>query len=313
VQPETVEWLWASRIPRRKVTLLVGDPGTGKSFASLAISASVTNGTPLPGGEARAPQSVLVWNGEDGTADTIRPRAEGCGANVERIHVIDGEIDEATGKKSPFGLHSLDKIEEYIAKSGEDFGMVTIDPLSALMAGTDTHRDADVRSALQPLADFARRSDAAVLLVAHLTKQQAERALYRAGGSIGFVGLARSVLLAAIDPEDGRRAIAPLKCNLAAMPSPILYRIDEQGRFWWGQSADDLTADHLLRPVKYGGARQNAKDCIRELLGDGPTAASDFEARVKERGFAIATVKRARRDLGVIAEKQREKWFVRLP
>ena len=177
------------------------------------------------------------------------------------------------------------------------------------MAGTDTHRDADVRSALQPLADFAKRSDAAVLLVAHLTKAQAERALYRAAGSIGFVGVARSVLLVAIDPEDGRRAVAALKNNLAPKPSPILFRIDEQGHFWWGQSADDLTAEHLLRPVKYGGARQNVKDCIHELLDDGPMAATELEARVKERGFAIATIKRARRDLGVIAEKHGEKWF----
>ena len=43
VLPESVEWLWRARIPRSKVTLLVGDPGGGKSFASLAIASGVTH------------------------------------------------------------------------------------------------------------------------------------------------------------------------------------------------------------------------------------------------------------------------------
>ncbi len=81
---------------------MVGNPGTGKSFASLAIAASVSNGTPLPCGEPRPPQSVLIWNGEDGTGDTIRPRADAVGADLDRLFIIDGELSE-NGTRSPFG------------------------------------------------------------------------------------------------------------------------------------------------------------------------------------------------------------------
>ncbi len=156
----------------------------------------------------------------------------------------------------------------------------------------------------------------AVLAVAHLNKKAAEQALYRVGGSIGFVGLARSVLLAAKDPEDGRCAIAPLKCNLAAMPSAVQYRINEEGYFVWGKPADDLTADHLLRtvrPEKYGGARISAEHLLREALGAGPIPSKDLEALAADRGINLRTLKRARQELGVRAEKRGREWVQRLP
>lgn len=309
IEAQHVEWLWPARIPRGKVTLLVGDPGAGKSFVSLAIAAAVTTGHALPDGASQEPRSVLIWNGEDGTADTIRPRAEAVGAALERMLVIEGELAH-DGTCTPFGLQGVDLLAEHVEQAG-DVGLVIVDPIAALLAGVDAHRDAEIRSSLQPLADFAERFGVAVLAIAHLNKKEAERALYRVGGSIGFVGLARSVLLAAVDPEGGRRAIAPLKCNLAAMPAPIEYRIDEEGRFWWGHHAGELTADHLLRPArpeKYGGARLEAEAFLRETLADGPRPAIDVEVLAEERGIAEATLKRARKSLGVQTQKTRGGW-----
>ena len=256
----------------------------------------------------------MLWNGEDGTADTIRPRAEAAGADLNRIFVIEGELLE-DGTHAPFGLSSIDLLIEYVEQAG-DVSLVIVDPIAALLAGVDAHRDADIRSSLQPLADFAARFGVAVLAIAHLNKRDAERALYRVGGSIGFVGLARCVLLAAVDPEDGRRAIAPLKCNLAAMPPAIEYRIDEEGRFWWGQTVPELTADQLLRVVKtkpYGGARDAATVFLRETLADGPRRATEVEALAEDLGIAEATLRRARRALGIETKKTRDGWMMSLP
>jgi putative DNA primase/helicase len=314
IEAESVECLWPGRIPKGKVTLLVGDPGVGKSFASLAIAAAVTNGSPLPDSEQRPSQTVLIWNGEDGTADTIRPRAEAVGAALERMRVIEGEITE-DGARAPFGLHSIELLAKCVEEIG-DVGLVIVDPLAALLAGIDAHRDAEIRSALQPLADFAERFSIAVLAIAHLNKKQAEQVLYRVGGSIGFVGLARSVLLAAEDPEDGRRAIASLKCNLAAKPNAVEYRIDTEGRFWWGSSCPDLTADHLLRSVRaerYGGAREKAERFLNEVLAAGPLPAKDLEAFALDRGINPRTLERARRDLGVCAVRRGKERVLSLP
>ncbi len=42
-------WLWPGRIPLGRVTLLVGDPGVGKSLIALDVAARVSTGRPWPG------------------------------------------------------------------------------------------------------------------------------------------------------------------------------------------------------------------------------------------------------------------------
>jgi putative DNA primase/helicase len=43
-----VDWLWPGRIAAGRVTLLVGDPGLGKSLLALDIAARITNAQPWP-------------------------------------------------------------------------------------------------------------------------------------------------------------------------------------------------------------------------------------------------------------------------
>jgi putative DNA primase/helicase len=296
VEPEFVEWLWRGRVPRGKITLLVGDPGSGKSFASLAISAAITHGRPLPDDAlAHAAGSVILWNGEDGIEDTIRVRAESCGVRLDKMHVIESARDPK-GRKMSFGLGHVSFIGDEIRKRG-NVQLVVIDPIAALLAGVDSHRDAEVRSALQPLVDLARDHDVAVLCVLHLRKSEAQRALYRVGGSIGFVGLARSVLLAARDEDSGRRAIVPIKQNLAAPVDPVEYDIGPEGEFWWGSAAPDLSAERLLsaaQPSHERTAMRDAQEAILETLADQDHLAADLEAAVLEAGIAKKTFERAR-------------------
>src|ERR1700761_8465577 len=79
VKTEDVRWLWKPYIPIGKVTLLEGDPESGKSYLSLAIAAHVTTGKGLRAygtqpPEKRQARNVLLLTGEDGTADTVVPR-----------------------------------------------------------------------------------------------------------------------------------------------------------------------------------------------------------------------------------------------
>ncbi|HEX5274812.1 MAG TPA: AAA family ATPase [Candidatus Rubrimentiphilum sp.] len=320
VQPETVSWLWKNRIPRGKVTLLVGDPGAGKSFASLAVASSLTRGSHLPddGDGVREPENVLLWNGEDGLEDTIRPRAETVGVALERLHVIRGTID-GNGRRVPFSLADVASLAE-ATQTLSEVGLVIIDPLAALLAGIDAHRDTEIRAALQPLVEFAHDARVAVLCILHLRKSEAQRALYRVGGSIGFVGMARSVLLAAEDPEDRRKAIAPLKSNLSAPACPIEYRIDEEGNFWWGAAAEDLDAEHLLRSARpeHAGVLNDAIAFFREELSDGPRSSRDVAEKAQGFGISMRTLARARKKLGIIAERvggigSLGEWTLRMP
>jgi putative DNA primase/helicase len=319
VEPMKVEWLWQDRIPRSKVTLLVGDPGAGKSFASLAIAAAITQGCALPDDNSnRAPSSVLLWNGEDGVEDTIRVRAGLLGVALDRLRVIRGTIDD-DGRRVPFSLNDVARLQEMIERT-QDECLVIVDPVAALLGGVDAHRDNEVRATLQPLVELARNARVAVLCVLHLNKGEARRALYRVGGSIGFVGIARSVLLAAADPEDGRRAIAPLKANLSAPARPIEYRIDGEGRWWWGKPAEDLSADYLLRAARPERApcRSEAEEFLRTALANGPQSTKAIETAAKAAGIRPSALARARKRWGVIAERvgglgDAGEWVLSLP
>jgi hypothetical protein len=173
----------------------------------------------------------------------------------------------------------------------------------SLMGGdVDTARDNQVRDALTPLAALAQRRRVAVVGVLHLRKADAERVLYRVGGSVGgFVGLARSVLLVAQDPETGRRAVAHIKCNVGPLCEPVEFTIDHEGFQWLGV-APELTADRLLGPAPREESKpklEKAKDFLLEALCAGPREASDVLAEGDERGHSEKTMRRAAKDLGV--------------
>jgi hypothetical protein len=90
VEPENIRWLWPGWIPLGKLTVLEGDPGLGKSTLALALAAAVSTGRALPGSSAATPAAVVIVTFEDGLADTIRPRLDAAGADVSRVHAIQG-------------------------------------------------------------------------------------------------------------------------------------------------------------------------------------------------------------------------------
>ena len=301
VQPEAIEWIWHGRVPHGKLTLIVGDPGSCKSFLALQIAAHITTGRCFPDEPSesdREPASVILWNGEDGAEDTIRPRAEQCGVDLPRLRLVDSATD-VEGRASPFRLSDVRLLEADIKRIG-DVKLVMIDPITALLANVDAHRDAEVRSALQPLQDLARLHNVAVVCIAHLNKGEAQRAMYRVGGSIGFTGAARSVLLVARDQDSGRRAIVPIKQNLSAPVDPIEFRVDDQG-FWWGRAASELSADRLLAagmPHEERSALREAQGSIIDALSQGELWAEDLErAVVDNRDVKKKTFERARTEL----------------
>ncbi len=48
VEATGISWLWYPYIPFRKITVVQGDPGDGKTTMVLAIAAAITTGAALP-------------------------------------------------------------------------------------------------------------------------------------------------------------------------------------------------------------------------------------------------------------------------
>ncbi len=76
VEPEEVNWIWPGRIAKGKLSLVIGDPGNGKSTALVDVACRITQGAEWPDGGHAESGSVLILTAEDGLADTIRPRVE---------------------------------------------------------------------------------------------------------------------------------------------------------------------------------------------------------------------------------------------
>ncbi|MFC1917227.1 AAA family ATPase [Chloroflexota bacterium] len=298
VQSEEVEWLWYPYIPLRKITSLEGDPGIGKSTVGLAIGTGVSLGKGLPGSPEIKPADVLLASAEDGLEDTIRPRLEKMGADLARIHAIQGILN--------FTRDGIDRLRKYIKVLNPE--LVIIDPMVAYIGGAiDIYRANETREIMARLSDVAEENCVAILIVRHLTKAYQLRAIYRGQGSIDITAACRSVLLAGCNPQDEReRALFHIKSNLAPLGKPIGFKIVD-GRFsWTGESA--LTVYEVLssEPDVDKTAFDEAVEFLLEELKCGSVEASQVWKDAKELNLAEKTVKRAKKKLGIITYREGE-------
>jgi hypothetical protein len=214
IKPTPVAWLWPDRVPLGMLTLLIGDPGLGKSLLTCWLAGDVS----------RKGRAVLLATAEDSPSVTVRPRLEALEADLEQIHLVELRRDGLTeGIALPDDVVRLDAL---VAE--RQVQLVVIDPLMAhLPEGVNSWRDQSVRRALAPLARMAAERGCAVVVVAHLNKATMGDPLHRAGGSVGIPAAARSVLLLARDPDDedgergSRRVLAHVKCNVATQAQSL--------------------------------------------------------------------------------------------
>jgi RecA-family ATPase len=178
VTPEPIRWSWKPYLALGKQTLIIGDPGFGKSTMMLDIACRVTRGKEwVTCGERAEIGNVILLVAEDGLADTVRPRVDLHGGAPERIHVI--QAIKSGEDERPFSLaNDVPHLEAAIESIG-NVKLVIIDPISAYLGGKDSYKDSEVRSILTPLASLAEKHRVAIVSIAHLGKSEQRKALYR--------------------------------------------------------------------------------------------------------------------------------------
>lgn len=199
VTPKAVDWLWEGRIPFGKVTLLDGEPGSGKSLMALDFAARVSRGAPMPLAKVRHPASnVVVFNDDDNLADTLRPRLQDAGADLSHVHVVDGEMTSAD-------VAHLKPI------------LIILDPLAGYLT-LEPH--VPPRQELKKLSHLARETGAAVLAVQYMPD----------GGfwAKEIYDAARSILDVTTVGHN-RHRVALAKSNLKALGDvpPLLFHLDD--------------------------------------------------------------------------------------
>jgi hypothetical protein len=190
-----------------------------------------------------------------------------------------------------------------------DTRLVVVDPVNVYMTDKDGNTDTEIRGVLNPLGKLAEKHRVAVVAVCHFSKgnsNASKDALQRVLGSVGYVGVARSVLAVIRNPDDDScRWLLPVKNNVGPdRGNGLEYRL-EQGdngqvpKLAWTPGYVGIEAYEALERQENresGDSKskgQFAIDTILEVLADGPMPSIEFQKLVMGRGVKERTLDRA--------------------
>jgi hypothetical protein len=314
-----VTWLWEGRLALGTLGLLAGREGLGKSTLAYWLAARITRGE-LVGEYAGTPKSVLVCATEDSYEHTIGPRLVAAGADLTRVY----RVEMVTYDDIHLGLSlPRDLAEVREAAEQTDAALLLLDPLmSRLGDSLDTHRDGDVRRALEPLVSVADETGMSILGLMHHNKSGATDPLQLVMGSKAFTAVARSVHTVVPDPDDEtdtRRFFGTPKNNLGTTNlSTLAFTIASAavetddgptwtGRIEWGEEISESIAETMRKAAEGDEDRSaagEAADWLEDWLTDqGGTAPSkDIKAAGKKADHSLSALQRARKKLKIITE-----------
>ncbi|MEO4012271.1 AAA family ATPase [Pseudomonas rossensis] len=316
IKPVAIRWLWPGWLAKGKLHILAGAGGTGKTTLLISLIATITTGGRWPDGEiCQERGNVLIWSSEDDPADTLVPRLIAAGADVSRVHIIQGRLN-AQGDSDPFDpANDIGLLRETARELG-GVSLLMLDPVVGAVKG-DMHKANDVRRGLQGVVDFAEANLCAVVGISHFAKGGAGSSpADRVIGSQAFSALARTVLVAAKQEDSDARVLARAKSNIGTDEGGVSYAIEpftigdgiETTRVIWGDTITGSARDILGDVESAGGDERSeldeACDFLRDLLARGPVPTKQIKADADGAGHAWATIRRAQKVVGAEARKQ---------
>src|SRR5215831_14866387 len=226
IKPEKIDWLWEQRLPLGKCVLVAGEGGLGKSMLLAWIAAAVSRGKEWPCGEGQSRcGSVIILSAEDDAADTIVPRLIAADADCSKVHILEAVRKDDNEDHRSFNLQlDLPELEKTLEEL-DDVLLVIIDPITSYLGKVDSHKNADIRSVLEPLGRMAAKRHVTVIANTHLSKAAGGSANSRVIGSVAFVNHARAAFIVTAVPDDpGKRLFIPSKTSLGKPRDGLAYR-----------------------------------------------------------------------------------------
>jgi hypothetical protein len=286
------------------LTILAGEPGSGKSALALRLAAVYLKGDCWPDGITYTgdPGTVLWCESEAAQAVNLE-RARAWELPLERLlmpfadPLCDVQLDDQQHKGA------IEKIARC-----DDVRLVIIDSLRG--AHRRDENSSETITVVKWLAELARDAGKPVLLTHHLRKRGLlDRGdgveLERLRGSSAIAQTAR--LVWALDTpnqlEPNCRRLSVVKSNLACFPNPLGLIVDESGVHFGPAPELPRQATVLDRAV----------DLLLALLSDGPKPAEEIQREVEEAGLSWVSAKRAKSKLGIVSVKPAGVWHWSLP
>jgi hypothetical protein len=300
VKAKRLVWWEVGLILQYAINLLAAREGKGKSTVASSWAARETRN----GG-------TVMWIGtEESRESAIVPRLIANGADMDRVIFVDVQTDLGTGALVfPLDLYAIENtIREY------GVTMLFLDPAKAVVPpGFSGNDDIAVRQYLEPIAALADRCKVTIIGLAHFGKRDGADSGQLMLGSVAWSQVARCVLSIAEDPDTGTRVLTNTKANYAGTDRSVEFRIvtttvdtddgpTEIGSVEW---LGDTTVD--ARDLLGGdggddaGERNAAEHWLEDYLtANGATPSKAVKAEARKEGISEATLKRAKKKLGVL-------------
>lgn len=329
-------WLWEEDghqwIPLGGLVLLGGREGVGKSTLAFRLAAQVTRGT-LPGDWFGVPRSVVIAATEDAWEQTIQPRLVAADADLTRVARVD--IAESDGVMRGMSLvQDVAALREGCERY--DVSLILLDPLLSTVGGSlDTHKDSDVRKALEPLSRLAGDLQLTVIGLIHQNKSTGSDILTRLMGSRAFSAVARAVLLCAEEAEDepeeddfgsvgdterafvfgqlksnlGPKVMASIRYRIVGVVTGTDYELGKPIRSSKIEMEPVLLPNNVTESVADEAPKRKSREApagraagqwLLDYLAENGTSPAALVVDVaKEAGHSPATVQRARKAMGI--------------
>ena len=290
-----LEWLWPGRVPLRKLTLIEGPPGCGKSFVAFSIAAIASSGAPWPGC-LQGPQRqvpVLLLSKARSWDDMFSGRIERAQADIELCHRfthISTWLPESglRGEREvvfPYDAAALGAIISDLPPPRPK--LIVVDALTDYCA-----EPGQLGRAVARLDETAADNGVAIVatLPASARRDGHGRLQVRPRGPDDR---ATCVWCIKEDPDDPRRRLfVPQRMTVCEGPGePLAFRIRDGAVSWEGVAAGDV--------VEPWRELSEAAKWLRKVLAEGDLPASNLHRQARECGFSPKMLRVARQKLGV--------------
>lgn len=180
-QPPIV-WVVENLIPACSVGMMVGAPGSKKTFSLLDLAVKASTGQEWLGFTTRK-SNVLILDEESGP-NRLKRRLSG----IIRAHSGDGSLPIHFTSLAHFDLRKSDNLKQVTCLIQTHHAeLVILDALADFMLGADENAVQDVQPVFQNLRRIAEENQCAIIVIHHVNKNGGYRGSSAIMGAVDFL------------------------------------------------------------------------------------------------------------------------------
>lgn len=159
IEEKGIDWMWPGYLAAGKLSMINGEPGSGKSLITLDLAARITTGKEWPDGAPNTlpPSDVVLITVEEDASDTIKPRFLAAGGDPKHLFALNTD---------QFSIENgVDALARVIREEAPDTRLIIFDPVSDFTL-VNPDKDNEVRPMLAKLLSLASELGLSVLGIA---------------------------------------------------------------------------------------------------------------------------------------------------